>query len=383
MRAKTPFVLSSLVLAASSTTAQAGIVDAILDTTPAGLVHKDGEPRNWKQFWSETKEGAAQIMNEGNTAWVLPTYTDHPNWAWDNRAEQNAYPFGFGIARMHVDDHNNERMFFGVTFVDSNYRPEPMFGYQWVKRFPIGDSGFHLGAGYLVGITARADYLWAPVPLPLPVAKIGFENLGFYMAYIPFCNVGFFYTALTIDDKESRQDPLPDTSPWVKTPNLLFAGGGIEYVDNDEEYSQNTLQNNWAWNVGLRHYSGRNWQTELKYKHADHTVRQADGRGYDALSIETYSLTIAYNIDVSEWFRLYAGAGFGYSIAKSGQGHKDTNLHPSLTMGFTWAMTDHLFITGSMDTNTSRFTGVIDSRERTHVLKPMPTDFTLNIGVAF
>ena len=371
----------------AASSAQAGLLsdfwNAAVDTTPAGLTrHAADRPGDWQSFWSDTVEGSKYIMENGQDVFVVPTYTSHPAWAWDDHSEQNAYPFGMGLARQVIDDRGNERMFYLVSFVDSNYRIEPMVGYQWVARFPIGSTGLHWGAGYLAGLTMRGDYLWVPCPLPLPVLKIGTDAVSFYTAYIPFTNVLFMYSSITIDDVKPRKMPLPATSPWVKTPNLLYVSGGWRYVDNGEEESRNTVQNDAVWGVGLRHYSGRSWQTDLRYKKGRHDVKTPFGRSSkQRLEIETYSLTIAYNMDVSKTFRLFAGGGFGVSKASSSTG-SDWSVHPATTLGFTWAASDYMHLTGSMDTNISRFKGVIDGATD-DCLKGMPTEFTLSLGLAF
>ena len=233
-------------------------LEAVIDTTPAGLVKSSSSrPGDWAAFWSDTKEGAKYIMENGNDLWVVPTYTNHPTWDWEQRHEENGYPFGMGLARQVIDERGNERMFFIVNFVDSNYRLEPMVGYSWVARWPIGNTGLHWGAGYLAGITMRGDYLWLPAPLPLPVVKIGTDALSFYTAYVPFTNVFFMYTSITIDNHAERKMPLPSTSPWVKTPNLLYGSWGWRYVDNGEEESPNTVKNDTVWGVGYR------WKRDL------------------------------------------------------------------------------------------------------------------------
>lgn len=369
--------------------AAAGVAEfwnAVVDTTPAGLVRPAEErPGDWQPFWSDTKEGAMRIMDEGKTLWVVPAYTNHPKWEWDNKPQQNGYPFGMGIARQVIDERGNERMLFLTSFVDSNYRMEPMAGYAWLSRWPIG-GGFHVGAGYLAGLTMRGDYMWVPLPLPLPVASIGNDTVSVYGTWVPFTNVFFFFTSIAIDDVTSRKMPLPADSPWVKTPNLLFGGWGWQYVDNGAEDGEtpNFMTNDSVWNVGLRHYSGRNWQTEFKYKKSRHDVKSGeDGRGgREKIDIETYSLTIAYNIDVAKNFRLYAGGGFGFSHASSSAG-SDNSIHPVLTMGATWAFSPVIHLTASMDTNISRFKGVTPGRDDSYLMKPMPTEFMVNLGFAF
>ena len=189
--------LAALGCAALLGSASAGtlsdVFSAVVDTTPAGLARSSAErDGSWGGFWEDTKHGSEYIMEEGRTLLVLPTYTNHPRWDWDNKDQENGYPFGMGLARQVIDEHGNERMFFLVNFVDSNYRIEPMVGYSWVARYPIFNTGWHYGAGYLAGITVRGDYYYLPAPLPLPVAKISNDWFSFYGTFIPFTNVFFF-----------------------------------------------------------------------------------------------------------------------------------------------------------------------------------------------
>lgn len=373
--------------ALASLSAQAGFfsnaLEAVADTTPAGLVRPSSErPGDWKNFWADSKEGADFIMKNGNDLLVAPVYTNHPRWAWEQRDEENGWPFGMGLARQVIDERGNERMFFVTAFVDSNYQVEPMVGYSWVARYPIGNTGLHWGAGYLAGFTMRADYMWLPCPLPLPVAKIGSDTVSFYGAFIPFTNVFFFYSSITVDNAKRRDDPLPATSPFAKHANLLYGSYGWSYADNGEEYSPNTIKNDAVWNVGLRRYSGRHWQTDLKYRKNSYDFKMVSGRTR-SMDLETYSLTVAYNLDVTKTFRLFAGAGVGYSRLEA-PNISDTSIHPATTLGFTWAFTDRIYLTGSMDTNISRFGDGLDAeRDVRPTLRPMPTDFTLGLGIAF
>lgn len=381
---KTLCCAAALAAAALSTPARAGFTDllgAIVDTTPAGLARSSSErPGDWKSFWADTKEGSRYIMEKGSDLFVMPVYTNHPTWDWEKRHEENGYPFGMGLARQVIDERGNERMFFLTAFVDSNYRIEPMAGYSWVARWPIGSTGLHWGAGYLAGITMRGDYMWLPCPLPLPVAKIGTDTVSFYGAFIPFTNVFFFYSSITIDNQERRDAPLPAESPFAKHNNFLYGAYGWTYADNGENYTHNTIKNDAAWAVGLRRYSGRHWQTDLKYRRSSHDFAVKGGK--DELDLETYSLTIAYNIDVTRNLRLYAGGGVGYSRAETNHA-SDDSIHPTLTMGFTWAFTDRLWLTGGIDTSISRFKGLASDRTDNTLVKPMPTDFKLGLGVAF
>ena len=256
--------------------AHAGFLEAVIDTTPAGYVSSSAErPGDFGSFWQDTVRGAKAIMKEGNSLWVVPTYTNHPTWDWDKRHEENGYPFGMGLGRQVIDNRGNERSFFLVTFVDSNYRPEPVAGYQWVARWPVAGTGLHVGAGYLAAVSARGDYMWVPFPMPLPVAKIGTDDISFYGTYIPVTNVFFFYSTITIDDAKRRDLPLPATSAWSADRNYLYGGWGWEYMDNGEEFSPSNVKNDSSWHVGMRHYSGRHWATDVSYRRSEHDIKTA------------------------------------------------------------------------------------------------------------
>lgn len=359
-------------------------LSAVIDTTPAGLVRPSAErDGSWDGFWEDTKRGSEAIMRDGKTMLVLPTYTNHPRWEWEDKDEENGYPFGMGLARQVIDDRGNERLFFLVNFVDSNYRLEPMVGYSWVARYPIAQTGWHYGAGYLAGITIRGDYSYIPCPLPLPVAKIGNDTFSFYGTFIPFTNVFFFYSSITIDDTKSRKMPLPATSSWSRNTDFIYGGYGITRTDNGEEESPTRVDSDTSWHVGWRHYSGRCWATDLSYRKSSHAVTRAEGPGNYDLDIEMLALQLQYNIDAFDSLRLYAGGGLGYSRAENSQGDDDDSIHPVLSLGATYSVTDHLYVDASITTSFARFTGVAEDRHDKYVIRAMPVDLSVSVGFAF
>ncbi len=360
-------------LAASS--AQASFVAELIETTPAGLVGTAGAHQ-----WSDLLDGSKKIMDEGRTMWIVPTYTNHPTWAWDNRREQNGYPFGMGLGRQIIDERGNERSLYWVNFVDSNYRIEPTMGYQWVARYPIMNSGVHVGAGYLAGFTFRGDYNWLPIPMVLPVVKAGTDLASLYMTYIPGTNVFFFYSSITIDDTKSRKAPLPLSSAWNGKQNFLYGGIGWEYVDNgNTEDTVTWATNDSSWHGGLRHYSGRNWATDLSYRRSKHEVRLPTR--HDSYRFESYALQIQYNIDATDDLRLYAGGGIGYAIMK-GAGKRADSIHPVTSLGATYALTSNVFVNADMTVAFSRFKNSVAGSPDEY-FKAMPTDFSVSIGYAF
>lgn len=363
--------------------AHAGFLEAVIDTTPAGYVSSSAErPGDFGSFWQDTVRGAKAIMKEGNSLWVVPTYTNHPTWDWDKRHEENGYPFGMGLGRQVIDNRGNERSFFLVTFVDSNYRPEPVAGYQWVARWPVAGTGLHVGAGYLAAVSARGDYMWVPFPMPLPVAKIGTDDISFYGTYIPVTNVFFFYSTITIDDAKRHDLPLPATSAWSADRNYLYGGWGWEYMDNGEEFSPSNVKNDSSWHVGMRHYSGRHWATDVSYRRSEHDIKTAGTDTSKSYRFQTWAVQLQYNIDALDSLRLYAGGGLGYSKMKGPAG-KDDSFHPVTSLGATYAVTKNVFVNAEMFTSFARYKGTVEARGDDYVLKPMATDFTLSLGVAF
>ncbi len=362
--------------------AQASFIDSVIDTFPAGYVSPaEGQSRSAKAYWDDTVRGTKAIMKDGATTWIFPAYTAHPKFHWDNEREQNAYPFGMGLGRTVVDDRGNERTLYLTTFIDSNYRMEPIVGYQWLARFPLMENGLHWGAGYVAGISARGDYKWIPFPVLLPVAKIGTDRFAVYGTYIPKLDVGFVYTTITIDDHLTRNVALPTSSAWHKKENFVYASIGREYIDNGgEEYTPHFASNGNMYALGLRHYSGRHWATDLSVRHSKHLFRSpGEEETYD---FDNVSLQVQYNIDAADRLRLYAGLGIGYSRMK-GSETKDHSVHPVSSIGATYAITNNLFVDAGMTVLVSRFHGGLKAAGPHYNVRSMPTDFALSVGYAF
>ena len=150
--------------------AQAGIVDSFLETLPGGA-----SPYPDAGFVGNQLNGMHDIIERGRTGLLVPLYTNHPSWDYDNRYEENAYPFGAGLSRGIIDERGNERLVYVMFFRDSHYEIEPIMGYAWLARYPLANTGFHLGAGYTAGVTFRQDYNWLPIPVPSPFLSTPLE----------------------------------------------------------------------------------------------------------------------------------------------------------------------------------------------------------------
>ncbi|MFR6027954.1 MAG: hypothetical protein ACLUHG_00700 [Sutterella wadsworthensis] len=66
-----------------------------------------------------------------------------------------------------------------------------------------------------------------------------------------------------------------------------------------------------------------------------------------------------------------------------GPAGKDDSFHPVTSLGATYAVTKNVFVNAEMFTSFARYKGTVEARGGDYVLKPMATDFTLSLGVAF
>jgi len=140
-------------------------LSAINETTPAGMVSQDSREDGVGGWFRDQGRGFSNIVKQGNTAIVLPVYTEHPAWDYNNRHQENGLTWGGGIARTFVDSRGNERLAYAVAFSDSHYELEPFVGYGWVSRWNVGSTGLHVGAGYLAG--SRSELTTAGSRSPL------------------------------------------------------------------------------------------------------------------------------------------------------------------------------------------------------------------------
>lgn len=112
----------------------------------------------------------------------------HARFAYDkdktDRYNERPWGAGFGVSRW--DDKGNWHGIYLMAFKDSYNKWEPIGGYGWEATWrPLADDNFHWGLGYTVGVTARDNWNYIPVPVLLPMASIGYGPATFQMTYIP------------------------------------------------------------------------------------------------------------------------------------------------------------------------------------------------------
>lgn len=265
---------ASLVLSVWANQTCAGFWEDAAATLPGGLA-----PTN-TGFWSSQVDGFKELFNKGRDGVAFGIWTEHPSFDYDNRSEENALPFGAGLVRTMIDEKGNERMLFGIVFSDSHYYPEPTFGYSWVARWPVSEK-YHVGAGYMLGVTFREDYHWLPIPLPLPVVKAGTDDVGLYMTFIPFTNVFFFYGTIATDSLENRLLPTFETSPFS---NRFELYGAWMWEKTDSATEQGYMVSSDAgYMLGARYFVADNWAVDFNYTDSEHDTnyRGAKDRTFD------------------------------------------------------------------------------------------------------
>ncbi|HFH2783648.1 TPA: lipid IV(A) palmitoyltransferase PagP [Escherichia coli] len=118
----------------------------------------------------------------------IPSITWHARFAYDQeKIEQyNERPWGAGFGVSGQDEKGNWHGLYLMVFKDSFNKWEPISGYGWEKTWrPLTDQNVHFGLGYTIGVTARDNWNYIPVPVVLPLASVGYGPATFQMTYIP------------------------------------------------------------------------------------------------------------------------------------------------------------------------------------------------------
>ncbi|WP_368289254.1 lipid IV(A) palmitoyltransferase PagP [Kluyvera intermedia] len=150
----------------------------------------------YASFTQTVKEGYNTLSDNVAETWqapqnydlYVPAITWHARFAYDkdktDRYNERPWGAGFGVSRW--DDKGNWHGIYLMAFKDSYNKWEPIGGYGWEATWrPLADDNFHWGLGYTVGVTARDNWNYIPVPVVLPMASIGYGPATFQMTYIP------------------------------------------------------------------------------------------------------------------------------------------------------------------------------------------------------
>lgn len=147
-------------------------------------------------FSATVSDAWSTLSNNVTQTWQAPEHYDlyvpvitwHARFAYDQEKidNYNERPWGAGFGMSRWDEKGNWNGLYLMAFKDSFNKWEPIVGYGWEKTWrPLADDNFHLGLGYTLGVTARDNWNYIPLPVILPMASVGYGPATFQMTYIP------------------------------------------------------------------------------------------------------------------------------------------------------------------------------------------------------
>jgi hypothetical protein len=149
------------------------------------------ECKDWGEWFAARCVGTKLAWKEGDWNLMVPFYTWHAPYKYDNRDVQNSYPLGGGVART-VDRGRDTDMLVAMAFQDSHYKPMYVAGYGYLYNW--GEQrAFHAGAGFAAVIWARSDYNYIPYPGIVPIGSVGFSRVSVMGTYLPIVDVAMVW----------------------------------------------------------------------------------------------------------------------------------------------------------------------------------------------
>jgi palmitoyl transferase len=133
------------------------------------------------------------IADEFNATWESKQYEWYiPVNTWHNRASYssdqisdfNENPWGLGMGKYRYDADGDWHGLYGMAFLDSHSKIEPILGYGFQKIWHAQED-LKLGLGYTVGVTFRSDMNYLPLPVILPIASVQYKSVAVQSTYVP------------------------------------------------------------------------------------------------------------------------------------------------------------------------------------------------------
>lgn len=170
---------------------------ALLLPTAASAKCSDGD-----SLLADVCDHVSKLWDEGGNDLYVPLHTHHLRYAWSDAeiSRFNETPLGLGYGRSRVRGDRWEGVY-GMVFLDSNNKVEPMIGYayQWLWGAP---ESLRAGLGYTVLVTAREDInSYLPIPGILPIGSLQYGKVSLNTTYVPggrgFGNILFFWSTIS------------------------------------------------------------------------------------------------------------------------------------------------------------------------------------------
>ncbi|WP_413739515.1 lipid IV(A) palmitoyltransferase PagP [Sodalis sp. RH14] len=142
-----------------------------------------------KGLWRNFTANIAKTWNASPDQDIyVPVITWHNRYFYDDEhiRRYNERPWGLGYGISRLDERDNWHALYAMAFKDSFNRWEPFAGYAWESQWrPLADNDFRLGAGFTLGVTARHNWRYYPIPALLPLASVSYHTITFQGTYIP------------------------------------------------------------------------------------------------------------------------------------------------------------------------------------------------------
>jgi lipid IVA palmitoyltransferase len=137
-------------------------------------------------LWSNIQDSLSQTWQSQNYELYIPVNTWH-NRSFYSSEKINSFneqPWGIGVGKYQYDADGDWNALFGMVFLDSHNRWEPIVGYGFEKTWRPNDE-IRLGAGYTVGFTMRQDMHYVPIPIILPLVSVEYKQIAVQSTYVP------------------------------------------------------------------------------------------------------------------------------------------------------------------------------------------------------
>jgi len=134
-----------------------------------------------------------RIQDALSQTWQSPNYELYiPVNTWHNRHfysdekidSFNEHPWGLGIGKYRFDEDGDWHALYAMAFMDSHNYLQPVAGYGFEKIWRPADD-VRLGVGYTVGLTARQDMYYLPIPGILPLVSAEYKSIAVQSTYVP------------------------------------------------------------------------------------------------------------------------------------------------------------------------------------------------------
>lgn len=162
---------------------------AVFAVSSAHAVEGDSSPApEGSGLWQRFTSRLAKTWESEEWDMYVPVYAWHNRLTYDRDKinKYNEHPWGAGIGRSMIDEDGDFHTLFVMGFMDSNDHFEPFGGYAFMKNYYLDEGkDWAVGLGFTLGVTARHEYSYIPIPAPLPLIGVQYKRLAVQAAYIP------------------------------------------------------------------------------------------------------------------------------------------------------------------------------------------------------